>query len=167
MSGSIKTITIKHWQDGGSDAYLTSSSCVLTSHQGIYFEWPSRLSLSQRQTLTKWSSRSKCFVWGLTRGRHIPHAQSVGPPTCSNLGSIPLMLLFLSHLASPFLNLDNLFSEYLKPERGLLPRHNGGLFSPQGGSLDSQYYTLPVIVCLIIHLLFPPGRQFTVYSYYI
>lgn len=73
----------------------------------------------------------------------------------------------LSHLASPFLNLDNLFSEHLKSERGLLPRHNGGLFSPQGGSLDSQYYTLPVIVCLIIHLLFPPGRRFTVYSYYI
>lgn len=57
----------------------------------------------------------------------------------------------LSHLASP-VNLNNLFSEHLKPERGLLPPHNGGLFSPQGGSLDSQYYTLPVIVCLIIHL---------------
>lgn len=57
----------------------------------------------------------------------------------------------LSHLASP-VNLNNLFSEHLKPERGLLPPHNGGLFSLQGGSLDSQYYTLPVTVCLIIHL---------------
>lgn len=37
----------------------------------------------------------KSFVWGLTRGRHTPHALSVGQPTSSNLESIPFWLLFL------------------------------------------------------------------------
>lgn len=35
-------------------------------------------------------------------------------------------------------NLNNLFGEHLKPELCLLPSHNGGPFSPQGGSVDSN-----------------------------
>lgn len=49
---------VNHWQTERrdkieSDVHLTSSSCVLTSHRGIYCEGPPRLSLCQRHTRLK------------------------------------------------------------------------------------------------------------------
>lgn len=86
-------------------------------------------------------------------------------PTCHNLESI---LHTLSNRTSPsswwvelrppdlvshLTFLDSSLTEYPKPERSLAPRSQWRLFSTRR-VIWHRYYTLPVIVCSILHFFF-------------